>query len=95
MTAIGEVAAVTIDAVRDAAPTWVVSADDVPVMLDASRAVTVLDTPAVVGTVYVTVAMPLAFVVDVAVEKVPPVPLADHVTTRPEVSTLLPCASTS
>jgi len=53
-------------------------------------AVTVWTVPFVELTVNVTVAIPLAFVVLVAVEKEPPVPVLDHVTTRPDVATAVP-----
>jgi hypothetical protein len=57
-------------------------------------AVTVWTTAVVVLTVNVTVAMPLAFVVLVAEEKVPP-PVLDQVTTRPDVAIAVPAAVAS
>lgn len=50
-TAIGDVAAVTVDWDSEADPTCVVSADEVPVRLDPSVPVMVRDVPDVVGTV--------------------------------------------
>ena len=53
-------------------------------------AVTVWTVPVVALTVNVTVAMPLAFVVLVADEKEPPVPVLDQVTTTPDVAIAVP-----
>jgi hypothetical protein len=51
--------------------------------------------PAAVEVVKLTVAWPLASVVEVAVAKEPPVPLFDQVTVRPLVETAFPFASAS
>lgn len=56
--------------------------------------VTVCAVPDVVAVVKLTVAMPLALVVDVAALKLPP-PVLDHVTTCPLVATALSFASAS
>lgn len=66
----------------------------VPVNAPVSVAVAVCAVPAVVLTVKETVAMPLAFVVLVALEKTPP-PELDQVTTTPAVATALLPASAS
>ena len=61
--------------------------------LEVSVPVIVRVRPAVVGTVYTTVATPLTFVVDVDEANDPPVPLAVHVIVRPVTATSLPFAS--
>jgi hypothetical protein len=58
-----------------------------------SVAVTVVAVPATVWVVKVTVAIPLASVIDVAAENDPFPLLLLHVTVRPEVATALPLAS--
>ena len=79
-----------------AAPTCVVTVGDVPVFEDASVAVTVRAVAETVETLNVTVAIPEAFVVDVAAENdCPDAAVADQVTTRPDVATALPFASAS
>ncbi len=67
----------------------------VPVIGPGLVAVTVYMVPTVVPTVKLTVAIPLAFVVLVAAEKLPPVPVFDQVTTTPEVGTATFVASAS
>ena len=67
----------------------------VPVLAAPSVAVTVWIVPAAVLVVKLTVAMPLALVVLVAVAKLPPTPVLDQVTTMPEVDTGLLLASAS
>ena len=68
-----------------AGPATVVMLALVPVLAAPSVAVTVWIVPAVVSVVKLTVAMPLALVVLVAVAKLPPTPVLDQVTTMPEV----------
>jgi hypothetical protein len=67
----------------------------VPVSEPASVAVTVWTVPATVEVVNETVAMPLAFVSELALAKEPPAPVFDQVTLRPDVDTALPFASAS
>lgn len=77
-----------------AAPAEAVIVPDVPVSAP-SVAVTVCSVPMTVWTVKTTVAMPEAFVVDVADANEPPAPVFDQVTTLPLVPTVLPCVSES
>jgi hypothetical protein len=79
----------------DAAPTTVVMVVDVPVMLALSVPVTVVAVPATVCVVKLTVAVPVPFVVDVAVANDPFGFDLLHVTTRPARETLLLFASRS
>ena len=75
-----------------AAPATVVMVGVVPVR-PPSVAVTVVAVPDTVWVVSVTVATPLASVVEVAAEKDPFESLLLQVTVRPEVATAFPLAS--
>jgi hypothetical protein len=78
-----------------AVPATVVIVGLVPVRLEVSVPVTVWAVPAVVLVVKTTLATPLLSVVLVPLANEPPVPVLLHVTTRPELATLLLLASTN